>query len=306
MRSTDGGQTWGWPRTLIDGPIAARAAGVLETARGTLLVTTFTSLAWDALLTQAEKDGLVGSEEWPLERVERWRAVRKRLGAEQRKKLLTQAMIRSTDGGISWTPPYYSVVNSPHGPIQLSDGRLLYPGCTLFDPTRRTGACESLDDGKTWRWLAAIPPRPGDNSEDYHELHGVEVVPGHVVVHIRNHNKKDERETLQCESTDGGKTFSTPRSIGVWGLPSHLLLLRDGRLVMSYGHRRPPYGNQARVSSDGGRTWSEPLLISTDGPGGDLGYPSSVELDDGSIVTVWYEVRPDSPLAVLRQARWTL
>ena len=75
---------------------------------------------------------------------------------------------------------------------------------------------------------------------------------------------------------------------------------------MSYGHRRPPFGNQARVSLDGGRTWSEPVVISGDGLGGDLGYPSTVELGDGSLLTVWYEVMKGSPRAVLRQARWRL
>ena len=73
---------------------------------------------------------------------------------------------------------------------------------------------------------------------------------------------------------------------------------------MSYGYRKPPFGNQARVSIDSGRTWSEPITISDDGHSGDLGYPSTVECDDGTLVTVWYEVLKDSPLAQLRQARW--
>ena len=113
-------------------------------------------------------------------------------------------------------------------------------------------------------------------------------------------------ETLQCESTDGGKTWSEPHSIGVWGLPSHLLRLRDGRLLMTYGHRRAPLGNQARLSEDNGRTWSEAMILSGDGVSGDLGYPSTVQIDDGSLVTVWYESMKGRPKAVLRQARWSL
>ena len=74
---------------------------------------------------------------------------------------------------------------------------------------------------------------------------------------------------------------------------------------MTYGHRRPPFGNQARISEDG-QTWSEPMVISDDGSGGDLGYPSTVQVDDGSLVTVWYEKMKGSPRAVLRQARWTI
>ncbi len=97
-----------------------------------------------------------------------------------------------------------------------------------------------------------------------------------------------------------------PHAIGVWGLPSYLLRLKDERLLMSYGHRRPPFGNQARVSADHGRTWSDPITISDDGASGDLGYPSTVQLDDGSLVTVWYELMKGSPHAVLRQARWSI
>ena len=146
----------------------------------------------------------------------------------------------------------------------------------------------------------------GDHAKEYHELHAVETASGRILVHIRNHNPNQSRETLQCESDDGGKSWSTPHSIGVWGLPSFLLRLRSGRLLMSYGYRRAPFGNQARYSDDDGQTWSDPLTISADGVGGDLGYPSTVELDDGSLLTVWYEKMADSPRAVLRQARWTI
>ena len=75
---------------------------------------------------------------------------------------------------------------------------------------------------------------------------------------------------------------------------------------MSYGHRRPPFGNQVRISDDDGANWSEPIIISGDGIGGDLGYPSTVQLDDGTLVTAWYELMKGSSNAVLRQARWRL
>ena len=74
---------------------------------------------------------------------------------------------------------------------------------------------------------------------------------------------------------------------------------------MSYGHRRKPLGVQARVSGDGGATWSPALRISADGTSADLGYPSTVQLGDGSLLTVWYE-RMRKPAAVLRQCRWRL
>jgi len=82
--------------------------------------------------------------------------------------------------------------------------------------------------------------------------------------------------------------------------------LKDGRLLMTYGHRRAPLGNQARVSDDHGQTWSEAILLSTDAASGDLGYPSTIQRDDGSLVTVWYERLASSSFAQLRQAVWRL
>jgi len=333
MVSDDDGQTWGWPRVLLDSAIDDRDSGVVETAKGSILVTTFTSLAYEGILSRAEKSAQAAKEAeaaggpkaadkpgwgdkkpakpapkpmWPEDRLRRWQAAHRRLKPEQRQAELGEWMVRSTDGGVTWSARYPTIVNSPHGPIQLSDGRLLYAGKELWHGKHRIGVCQSTDDGQSWQWLAEIPTRPGDSHEQYHELHAVETTDGRLVVQIRNHNAKNSHETLQCESSDGGKTWTEPHSIDVWGLPSHLLRLKDGRLLMTYGHRRPPYGNQARVSADGGRTWSEPLIISGDGRGGDLGYPSTVQLADGTLLSVWYEAMKGFPHAVLRQARWTL
>jgi hypothetical protein len=296
MTSDDDGASWTWPRTLLDSAIDDRDSGVLETARGSLLVTTFTSLAYEAALPKVKP-----------ERKAAWLAAHNRLPAEQRQAELGQWLVRSTDGGLTWSTRLPTIVNSPHGPIQLLDGRLLYAGKELWTGEKRVGVAVSEDDGQTWKWLAAIPARTGDAVKDYHELHAVEADDGKLIVHIRNHNQANAGETLQSESTDRGKTWSEPRSIGVWGLPSHLLRLRsDRRLLMTYGHRRPPFGNQARLSTDHGATWSEPFIISGDGPGGDLGYPSTVELADGTFLTVWYESMKGAPHAVLRQAKWHL
>ena len=71
------------------------------------------------------------------------------MNAEQRKSELGQWMIRSTDGGRTWSPRYSSIVNSPHGPIQSSDGRVLYAGKELWTGQRRSGGSpnDSQADG---------------------------------------------------------------------------------------------------------------------------------------------------------------
>lgn len=311
MKSADEGRTWSAPRIIYDGPIDDRDSGVLETAKGTLLVTTFTSLAYEASYKKAAAMAELTPQGWvskamPPERYARWKAAHEKLSDAERQAQLGEWMLRSTDGGETWSQPIPTVVNSPHGPVQLKDGRLLYAGKQLWTDDKKIGVAESKDDGLTWQWLAEIPARPGDTVvRGYHELHAVEAADGTIIAQIRNHNTANKGETLQTESKDGGKTWSVPHPV-CFGLPSHLLRLRDGRLVMTYGHRRKPYGNQARLSTDNGQTWGEPIILSGDGIGGDLGYPSTVELGDGTLLTVWYETMKEPKLAVLRQATWRL
>lgn len=312
MCSRDDGATWTRARVLHDSPMDDRDSGVLETAKGTLLATTFTSLAYESYLEKQSKFEALTSKGWtiqkmPAEEYAMWKATQDFLTPQQRKAALGEWVLRSTDGGVTWSAPIPTVVNSPHGPFQLKDGRLLYAGKQLWTEEKKIGVAESKDDGQTWQWLGEIPTRQGDKvPAGYHELHGVEAADGTIIVQIRNHNDANKGETLQTESKDGGKTWSEPHSTGVYGLPSHLLKLRDGRLLMTYGHRRKPFGNQARLSTDDGQTWGEAMIISGDGIGGDLGYPSTVELADGTLLSVWYETMKEPKKAVLRMAKWKL
>jgi sialidase-1 len=297
-RSHDDGRTWSWPQILMDSVIDVRDAGVLETPGGSILVTTFTSLAYQKSLAEIDT--------WPPDRAARWRAVERRATQEQRRALLGCWMLRSTDEGMTWSAPYRVPLDSPHGPVALSDGRLVYAGKRLWQPGEKVGVCESRDDGQTWQWLSDIAVRAGDRMDGYHELHIVQTSGDRLVAQIRNESIPQQTGTIQCESSDGGKQWTVPHSIDVPGYPSHLLRLRDSRLLMTYGYRHKPFGNQARISADEGHTWSEPLEISADGAGGDLGYPSTVELPDGALITAWYERLAESPRAVLRMARWSL
>src|ERR1700693_3740599 len=86
IRSSDNGQNWSWPETVLDTPIDDRDSGVCETPAGSLLVTTFTSLAYEDVLKKA--DG------WDPQRLARWRAINLRASAERRKAMLGTWMLR--------------------------------------------------------------------------------------------------------------------------------------------------------------------------------------------------------------------
>lgn len=93
-------------------------------------------------------------------------------------------------------------------------------------------------------------------------------------------------------SDDAGSTWSyltrPAADTGRGGNPPTLTRLRDGRLSLTYGYRKPPFGMRARLSSDGGATWSDEIVL-RDGAGNhDLGYPRTVQRPDGVIVTAYY------------------
>ncbi|MBQ4143847.1 MAG: exo-alpha-sialidase [Thermoguttaceae bacterium] len=289
FRSSDGGKTWSEGKTILDHPADDRDAGICVTAKGTILVTTFTSFAYLPALEQERKRRTEGKGTWNDARFARWNEAHKPFETlEARQKELGCWMIRSEDGGKTWSERYSSIVNSPHGPIQLKDGRLLYPGIKLWEDPRSVGIAESFDDGRTWHWVTELEAAEGEQLWQYHELHGVETDSGRIVVQLRSHAPSSNQETLQTESEDGGKTWTRIHKIGVWGIPSHLTKLADGRLLMTYGYRREPFGNITRISKDEGRTWSEPFRLSQCPPC-DLGYPATVQRDDGKLVSVWYE-----------------
>jgi photosystem II stability/assembly factor-like uncharacterized protein len=162
----------------------------------------------------------------------------------------------------------------------------------------------STDDGQSWQLLAEIAPLSGHSAAEYHELHAVQAADGTIIAHIRNHNELHHCETLQTESRDGGHTWSTPRSIGLWGFPAFLLRAADGRLISIVGHRREPHGNRIAISEDNGKSWSESQPINTDSAG-DFGYPSTIEITPGRFLSLWYDSK-DGPQTCLRLARWSL
>jgi sialidase-1 len=295
--SHNDGRHWTRPRILVDSVLDDRDSGIVETAKGTLLVTMFNSFAYQQHMNAPERllNATFGQETPAM--LERWRLMDALTTQEQKKAESGYWMLRSTDGGVSWSPPYRVPGFSPHGPISLLDGRVFY----ALANGKKAIAHVSEDDGLTWKELSEMPVRAG-------ELHAVQAADGTLIVHVRDKiptPKGTLQNTSQILSTDGGLTWTEKQKVAD-GYPSHLIRLRDDTLLMTYSWRQPPFGIRGKFSRDHGRTWSKEFLLTDDAAGWDLGYPSSVELADGTLLTVWYETPQGTHTAVLRQARWTL
>jgi hypothetical protein len=155
-----------------------------------------------------------------------------------------------------------------------------------------------------WRRLALIAS-PQPDSLSFGEPHILQLKSGRVIMMIRAtarpYNDRDPRCVLwETYSDDNGKTWAPPFATPLWGFPPHLALLSDGRVLCTYGYRRPPYGQRACLSNDG-VNWSlqDEVVLRDDAPNGDLGYPASVELERGIVLTVYYQ--PNVPPGTIQR-----
>ncbi len=91
-------------------------------------------------------------------------------------------------------------------------------------------------------------------------------------------------------SEDRGRTWAAGEHLSQPAQhPGHLLELADGRILATYGSRLPCLrGVLGRVSEDGGVNWCHPFVVVAGLGEKDLGYPSSVQVPGGDIVTAYY------------------
>jgi hypothetical protein len=299
MTSDDDGHTWTWPRVLFDSTIDDRDAGLLETAKGTLLMPIWISDIYHLDLDNPDRRFKDMPREQRDAMFARWRLADSRTTpAEKKIELGDYAgrwMLRSRDGGLTWEQRVQIPAYNLSGPIQLRDGRILFAGT---DP-KHPAVWESKDEGVTWTELATLPTRAG-------EMDMIEAADGRLIVHVRDHERDGKREKgiFQTVSRDGGKTWSDVTLVTATGWPPNPLKLSDGTLITTYGVRKEPFGIRGKLSKDNGDTWSDEFTLYDKGYNWDMGYPTTVELKDGSLLTVWYETPQGVHNAVLRQTRW--
>ena len=206
-----------------------------------------------------------------------------------------------------------------HPLVRFPDGTLL--GAMSYhnpraDETQRPGmgtiaVYGSDDSGLTWEYVAEVASDPTGLGRPTYA--GLILLPsGRLQCYMLNIGGM--RDAIQMNhSDDGGYSWSQPKPIVAWGQspwaarrkPDMIrrggvhyrspwpIQLREGRIVVLFGHRKPPYGLGLIVSEDDGATWSADAIVRDDASSSDLSYPVATQLDDGRIFTAYYFMEDD-------------
>ena len=240
-------------------------------------------------------------------------------GEKFREYILPNAVCRSSDGGRTWsragsfTLPEGEPGLIPFGDIVRLGGKTLAASAYGYidRKSKPSYLLFSYDDGYTWG--NAVPmgtfgDGPGTYN-DFNETAPLRISANRWLAAVRTLKNGDLQLIV---SENEGKTWNIPDNLSNGGLtrrsehPGHLLRLKDGRILLTYGIRWGLHGVGARISSDEGKTWEKPMVVIYYG-GRDGGYPSSVELEDGTIVTAYYcDANENHPRYHMGAVRWKL
>ena len=216
----------------------------------------------------------------------------------------------SEDYGETFGPIYKSPVSSPHGPTVLNDGTVLWVGRKLGIHNHIETYVINTENGEmTLRGELGLYEYEEFKDIYFYEPHAIQLADGRIICHLRAENKEETLFTLyQTVSCDNGVTWSKPEQIlrDDSGAPAHLFMHSSGILISTVSHRSKPYGIWAVFSEDNGENWSDESVIFEGKDTDDLGYPSTIELSDGSMITAFYTRENDFVPAVIMQQKWAL
>lgn len=192
--------------------------------------------------------------------------------------------------------------------IELDDGSLLMPfyGCLNYGEFNRVGLLKSTDRGESWNYLSLMAFDP-NGEKNFLEPNIFRTKSGKIIGLFRTQSDfqkpgvKFDDTYLNLHiavSEDNGATFGPVTEVeGFWtSSPVHALQLQSGKVLLSYGYRKAPYGIRIRVCNseltDLGE--AEEIILRDDSPNGDLGYPHAIQLENGEIMVAYYISDPDN------------
>ena len=307
--SCDEGNTWIGPRIINDSYLDDRDVGLLAWGEQNLLMCSVTHSPeqyeeWDKRADSRPHYKCLTPISLGLR--EFWKTLPK-------KDIERRSFVRiSHDNGKTWSDRRDVPVFCPHGPIALADGGILYIG-RKFDLNRTIHDIQayiSYDEGVTWEFRAQIP-YPTELEDDLQsEPYAIRLDNGEILLAVRSEKNvaPSDKESLKIcltRSNDDGKTWSEPQILDVCGAPPHFLQHSSGTLILAYSRRIAPMGEYIRISKDNGITWSNDVCIAPV-DFWDHGYPTSVELSNGDILTTYYARCEGDEFNSVHSIRWNL
>jgi hypothetical protein len=218
-------------------------------------------------------------------------------------------MMRSEDQGKTWEKTVVSELDtyvscsSPWSYLRLRDGRLMRAFMVRSGPDDSGDVFAAFTRNGRTAETVRVMGDPDEKLRFTEETLVHETSCGAIWMLTRVEGGDDH--LWQGVSHDGGKTWTSSKTSIKGHPPSGLVSLRDGRLVLTYGYRHAPHGIRAAISRDEGLTWDTDnvIVLRNDGAGYDLGYPRSMQLDDGTILTVYY-FTDDESITHVACTRW--
>jgi hypothetical protein len=285
MRSKDNGNTWTTPVVAFDTPIDDRECGLTVLPDGRIVMHVWSTF-W-----KAERFTSLPYDAYPPEIISAW--VKQVNEPAYRAEAARHGgwVIVSSDHGHTWSAPVRGP-DSVHGGITLQNGLLLV--AAYREDGGHINIYTALQPEGPWT-IAALVKCPTPDTHHFGEPHVAQLPSGRILLMIRYTAKQydDRRDDLhlwESYSDDNGRTWSAPFRTPLLGFPPHLLVLQDGRTLCTYGRRRAPFGERAALSRDG-ITWdaSREIILRDDNGNHDLGYPASIEVTPGVILSVYYQ-----------------
>lgn len=308
--SYDEGKSWTSPFAVADTPFDDRDGGIAVKGKQVLITTFNNTFSFQRAENARRGDGAV------KDIIENYI----KLNENADNSLVGSWVYVSEDGGNTFPVGYRMPITAPHGPIVLRDGRYFYVGrsFSVEDKYLEKGVYREFlpegiyymtsEDGYNWTKPQPIPIKAVDG-DLWCEPCAFEREDGGISVLVRVQRFSPAIGPLRTYQTDcsaDGKEWSEPRDLGLLASPPHVMRHSSGALVCVVGRREKPYAEQAIISRDDGKTWSEPINLSPKAVSGDMGYPSSAELSDGSILTAFYGSEKENEKSNISFVVWKL
>ena len=229
-------------------------------------------------------------------------------------------LARSGDNGETWAPAYKASVSPMRWaqpidePVELPDGSLLMAVQGMLrarayhadEEPYRCFLIRSDNKGQDWEHWSTIAYDPA-GIVSFSEPTLGRMPDGTLVCMMRTMHlpRRRHQRMWVSYSRNVGESWSPPEATNLWGYPADLTLLRDGRMLCTYGYRRDPMGVRGCISSDGIHWDAANEFVIREGgtapvaaePGWywHIGYPTSIQLKNGTIFTVdhqWTDKEP--------------